>query len=130
MGEQVFKKQLWQCMMGQALEMKSNIETRRATNTFGITVWQYNEIWPTGGWGSIEYGCPSCPGQVVGGRWKPLQYFYAQSVLTDVTVACGTFQSGERKWKCYVKNDRPGLAFVGSVPVSYTHLTLPTSYSV
>lgn len=45
-GEKAFKKQLWQCMMGQALEIKSNIETRRAGNTFGITVWQYNEIWP------------------------------------------------------------------------------------
>ena len=44
-GEKAFKKQLWQCMMGQALEIKSNIETRRASNTFGITVWQYNEIW-------------------------------------------------------------------------------------
>lgn len=89
-GEEAFKKQLWQCMMGQALEMKSNIETRRSKNTLGtlqkrlfqssnhnfdlsltgITVWQYNEIWPTGGWGSIEYGCPmqTCPGQVVGGE--------------------------------------------------------------
>ena len=80
MGERSFKKQLWQCMMGQALEIKSNIETRRAGNTFGITVWQYNEIWPTGGWGSVEYGCNAAsqstctPGQLVGGRWKPLQY--------------------------------------------------------
>ncbi len=38
-GEQVFKKQLYQCMLGQALEMKSNIETRRATNQFGIIIW-------------------------------------------------------------------------------------------
>jgi hypothetical protein len=32
---------------------------------------RYNEIWPTGGWGSIEYGS-AVPGQVEGGRWKPL----------------------------------------------------------
>merc|ERR1711871_233987 len=69
----MFKRQLYQCMLGQALEMKSNIEARRALNTFGIIVWQYGEIWPTGGWGSIEYGSP-VPGQVIGGRWKPLQY--------------------------------------------------------
>jgi hypothetical protein len=28
----VFKKQLWQCMIGQALVMKSNIENRRMKN--------------------------------------------------------------------------------------------------
>ena len=42
-GEEVFKKQLWQCMISQALELKGDIETRRAGNTFGIIVWQYNE---------------------------------------------------------------------------------------
>lgn len=31
-----------------------NIEERRSKNEFGIIVWQFNEIWPTGGWGSIE----------------------------------------------------------------------------
>ena len=31
-GEAVFKQQLYQCMLGQALEMKSNIETRRSMN--------------------------------------------------------------------------------------------------
>lgn len=40
-------------MVGQALLIKSDIETRRAAvngyQTFGIIVWQFNEIWPTGG---------------------------------------------------------------------------------
>ena len=54
-GELTFKKQLYQCMLGQALEIKSDIEARRSSNTYGIIVWQFNEIWPTGGWGSIEY---------------------------------------------------------------------------
>lgn len=53
-GETAFKKQLWQCMVGQALLIKQNIETRRSKNEFGCIVWQFNEIWPTGGWGSIE----------------------------------------------------------------------------
>lgn len=39
-GELVFKKQLYYCMLGQALEMKSNIETRRSTNEFGTVIWQ------------------------------------------------------------------------------------------
>ena len=34
-------------MLGQALEMKSNVETRRSSNQFGVIVWQLNEIWPT-----------------------------------------------------------------------------------
>ena len=48
-GEDVFKKQLFHCMIGQALEMKANIERRRSTNQFGTLIWQFNEIWPTGG---------------------------------------------------------------------------------
>ena len=34
-GEQHFKKQLYQCLIGQALAMKQEIEARRGTNTFG-----------------------------------------------------------------------------------------------
>ena len=56
--------------------MKSNIEARRAQNQIGIIVWQLNEIWPTGGWGSVEYGTVGhTKGQVIGGRWKPLHYW-------------------------------------------------------
>ena len=76
-GELAFKRQLWMCMMSQALELKGDIETRRSTNTYGVIVWQFNEIWPTGGWGTIEYGS-KVPGQVLGGRWKPAQYWYWQ----------------------------------------------------
>lgn len=47
-GEAPFKKQLYQCMLAQALAVKSDIEVRRSTNTFGILTWQLNEIWPTG----------------------------------------------------------------------------------
>ena len=35
-GEHVFKKQLWQCMVGQALFMKQSIEARREMNQFGV----------------------------------------------------------------------------------------------
>ena len=39
-GETVLKKQLWQCMVGQALLLKSDIENRRQQSQFGIIVWQ------------------------------------------------------------------------------------------
>ncbi len=47
---------------------------------WGLWCGQLNEIWPTGGWGSIEYGNPSIAGQVLGGRWKPLHYLVRWSV--------------------------------------------------
>lgn len=111
-GEDVFKKQLWQCMVGQALLIKQNIETRRSSNQFGIIVWQFNEIWPTGGWGSIEYGTVGyTKGQVLGGRWKPLQYWYKQSIYADVMATCGTGGA------CYVKNDGT-TPFKGTVNIT------------
>lgn len=100
-SEANFKKQLYQCMTAQALLLKQNIEELRGGNTFGILVWQYNEIWPTGGWGSIEYGNPNFPGQVIGGRWKPLQYWYKASLFADVMATCGA------GGLCYVRNDAP-----------------------
>jgi len=90
--------------------MKSNIETRRAGNQFGILVWQLNEIWPTGGWGSLEYGTPVA-GQVLGGRWKPLHYFMKASVYADVMSTCGVGGA------CYVKND--GItSFAGTLTIT------------
>ena len=64
--------QLYQSMLGQALNHKTTIESWRASNVYGTTIWMFNELWPTGGWGSIEYG-GNTTGQVSGGRWKPLQ---------------------------------------------------------
>ena len=136
-GELVFKKQLWQCMVGQSLLLKSDIETRRSTNQFGIIVWQLNEIWPTGGWGSIEYGTVThTKGQVLGGRWKPLHHWYKKSIYSDVMATCGTvggpdsnstdatlakhtFAGGAA---CYVKNDSP-KPFKGTVDVSKISLS-------
>jgi len=111
-GADVFKKHLWQCMIGQALNVKSDIETRRSQNQLGIIVWQYNEIWPTGGWGSVEYGTVGhTPGQVIGGRWKPLQYWYKASIFADVMATCGKGGS------CFVTNDDVA-PFSGTVAVS------------
>jgi len=96
-------------MMGQALEMKSNIENRRSTNEFGTIIWQLGEIWPTGGWGSLEYATPE-KGQVLGGRWKPLHYFLRNALFRDVIATCGVDA------RCYVKNDGV-TAFSGTTNV-------------
>lgn len=98
-GELAFKQQLYQCMIAQALLIKQNIEWTRSMNRFGILVWQFNEIWPTGGWGSIEYGNPNFPGQSLGGRWKPLQYWYRSSIFSDVIATCDNIGL------CYIRND-------------------------
>jgi hypothetical protein len=111
-GEAAFKKQLYQCLAGQALEMKSDIEARRSGNEFGTVTWQINEIWPTGGWGSIEYGTP-VKGQVIGGRWKPLHYLLKRSLYTDVTSTCDSADPPN----CYVKNDGT-TAFSGKAIIS------------
>ena len=72
-GEAAFRAQLFLGVLGQAIEMKGQISAMRSDNRWGVVVWQLNEIWPTGGWGSLEYGTVGyTPGQVVGGRWKPV----------------------------------------------------------
>jgi hypothetical protein len=53
-----------------------------------------NEIWPTGGWGLIEYD-----GTSQGGRWKPLMHLLQSSLFRDVFVACG------KDGICYIRND-------------------------
>jgi len=121
-GEATFKKQIWQSMISGALNIKSNIEQRRQTNQFGVIVWQFGEIWPTGGWGSVEYSTPR-PGQVLGGRWKPLQYWYRNYLYADVLAACGLDS-------CYVRNDRSMQAFAGRVEISVVDLSTGTSTSL
>ncbi|KAL3940829.1 MAG: hypothetical protein SGBAC_004699 [Bacillariaceae sp.] len=115
-GETQFQRQLYHCMIGQALHMKSIIEERRSKNELGHLVWQLNEIWPTGGWGSLEYGNGDMPGQVVGGRWKPLHYFYRQSIFADVMATCNGEGVG------YIRNDAAGIGFDGSVVIHVVSL--------
>ena len=52
-----------------------------------------------GSWGSLEYGSAGAPGQVVGGRWRPLHYLYASAIFVDVLAACGA------DGFCFVRND-------------------------
>jgi len=115
-GELPFKRQLFQCLLGQALEMKADIEVRRSTNEWGTITWQINEIWPTGGWGSVEYGSLTHGGgQVIGGRWKPLHHWLAGPVYNSIISTCAAADPPQ----CYVKND--GVApFIGSVNIGIT----------
>eukprot|EP01126_Amoeba_proteus_P030934 TRINITY_DN3046_c0_g2_i4.p1 TRINITY_DN3046_c0_g2~~TRINITY_DN3046_c0_g2_i4.p1 ORF type:complete len:906 (+),score=164.89 TRINITY_DN3046_c0_g2_i4:153-2870(+) len=101
-GELAFKRQLYQCLIGQALVLKSDIEVRKSTNEWGTVLWQLNEIWPTGGWGSVEYGTP-VPGQVVGGRWKPIHHWLSESLFRDITSTC----SASNPPRCNLNNDSP-----------------------
>ncbi len=54
MGEESFKKQTYLCMLGAGLQRKTDIESWRSGNVWGTLMWQLAEIWPTGGWGSLE----------------------------------------------------------------------------
>jgi hypothetical protein len=96
-GSRSFQRQLYLSMMAQTLWMKGKIEAFRSENTFGTLIWQLNEIWPTGGWGCIEY----YDGQQQFGSWKALMFLLQSFLFRDVMVACG--QSG----LCYARNDSP-----------------------
>jgi beta-mannosidase len=75
------------------------------------------EVWPTGGWGSLEYASVGfTPGQVIGGRWKPLHYFMAKTLYQDVAIICGSTAS------CFVKNDNGVSPFVGTAVLQAVHI--------
>jgi beta-mannosidase len=130
-GAAAFRKQLYLCMLAQGFERKAWIEAWRSSNVWGLLMWQLNEIWPTGGWGSIEYGTAAAKGQVIGGRWKILHNFMRQSSFVDVFVGCGiatrnpeaSIQTADSESiggsspLCYLRNDMPDR-FVGTVTVS------------
>jgi len=73
----------------------------------------------TGGWGSIEYGTPR-KGQVIGGRWKPLQYFYANHLYRDVICVCNTTH-------CFLKNDAAERFQSGTLSIRAVNLESSTS---
>ena len=126
-GEAAFKGQLYQCQLVQAIALKQIFEARRAQNAFGHLVWQLNEIWPTVGFGSLEYGPAAAPGQVRGGRWKPLHYFYKASLMADVMATCGDLAGSaslhnSSAGACYISNHAAAKPFRGTVTLTaYDH---------
>eukprot|EP01061_Rhynchopus_euleeides_P004455 TRINITY_DN13708_c3_g1_i1.p1 TRINITY_DN13708_c3_g1~~TRINITY_DN13708_c3_g1_i1.p1 ORF type:complete len:381 (+),score=130.80 TRINITY_DN13708_c3_g1_i1:137-1279(+) len=127
-GAGYFKRALYLCMLAQALDMKSDVESRRSQNQYGVILWQLNEIWPTGGWGSLEYGAPNQNGIVIGGRWKPLHYFYKKMLFRDVIVICGTSDSSNGLI-CVVKNNKNTPLSGGVVGLQFLDVTGAESHS-
>jgi hypothetical protein len=107
-GEEVFRSQLFRCMIAQMLWMKGTIETLRSQNSYGTLIWQLNDNWPTGSWGLLEYGsCNNEQGQVLGGRWKPLMYLLKRSLFRDVFATCGVGGSSDEEnlGRCFIRNN-------------------------
>ena len=116
-GVATLQRQLYLCAISQLLMLKSIIEERRSRNAWGTLIWQLNEIWPTGGWGSLEYGTVG-EGQLEGGRWKPLHYVLKDVLFRDVLVACGADGA------CIAKNDGAVSAVQdASLATSLVHLS-------
>ena len=82
--------------------------------------------WPTGGWGSLEYGSAKSPGSLRGGRWKPMHYWFLNHMFQDVMSACG-FVGRSHTFACYVSNARPSAPFAGSLSLSTVDLLSGTS---
>eukprot|EP01052_Picozoa_sp_SAG31_P069406 SAG31_NODE_28226_length_413_cov_1.175159_1_plen_137_part_11 len=82
----------------------------------------FNELFPSGSWGSIEYGAKGFGG-VEGGRWKPLHYSLRASTYADHLAACN--QAGE----CFITNDR-ATRFEGAVSLRLLNVQTGTSATV
>jgi beta-mannosidase len=108
---------LYACNVAQLLQMRGQIALFRSRNIWGIQIWQLNEIWPTGGWGSMVKCWPFLffllkvssqetaalaylKGQYMGGRWKPFQYGLRDHLYRERFVFCGG------GGLCFVKNDQ------------------------
>jgi beta-mannosidase len=96
---------------------------------WGLLLWQATEIWPTGGWGSLEYSSM---------RWKPLHHILAQHLYTPVMVAItGPAGSAPRSITGlavtgstgFVRNDLP-KTMAGVVRVDAVHLNGSSTTSV
>lgn len=117
-GRSAFQAQLYLALLAAQLQTKSYIEQHRSENLYGLQTWQLNEIWPTGGWGSLEYGTVGyTAGQVLGGRWKPTHYLFSRTLYTDVFTACGA------DGRCFVKNDNPLGPFTGTASLQLFSLS-------
>jgi len=72
------------------------------------------QIWPTNGWGSTEYGCANgeTPGQVLGGRWKPLHYWLKSHLFAAQLAAC------DATGVCFVRNDDAQAALNATLTIT------------
>ena len=69
------------------------------------------------GWGSIEYGTVGfTPGQVEGGRWKPLQYFLRRFLYRDHHIAASVDA------RVHVRSDDAFASTNATATLTYLHL--------
>lgn len=93
-GEAPFRAQLYLCSLAQALALHAEVFSQRSVNVLGSLLWQLNEIWPTGGWGTLEYAASGAArsataGQLLGGRWKPAHHWLRQHLFAELFATCG-----------------------------------------
>lgn len=98
-GVRALQRSCYQSQLAQALNIKSQVELLRSSNSWGALTWQLNDVYPSGSWGSLEYGSRGQAGQVVGGRWRMLHHLFATQIFVDVLAACGA------DGYCFVRND-------------------------
>jgi len=104
--------------LGSALQQKSDIEVRRSQNLFGILIWQLGEIWPTGGWGTLEYSSVGfTKGQILGGRWKAAHYNLKTHLFKNTVLICGNQAA------CVLKHDDPVRPFKGTWVTNFIRIT-------
>ena len=119
-GEFVFKAQLYQCLIASAIHMQIDLEQRRSSNQFGTLIWQLQDIWNSGSWGTIEYGTIG-NGTLRGGRWKPTHYWLQKHMFQDVMSACG-YVGRSQNFVCYVNNGRSAVNFTGILNLTTINL--------
>ena len=104
-GAAALQQQLYLAMLAQQLQMSGQVwQWRSGPANWGTLYWDVNDIWPTTGWGTLEYGTYDAAltqNQVVGGRWKPAHHALEQSLFRDVIAACGA------EGRCFARNDDP-----------------------
>eukprot|EP00035_Acanthoeca_spectabilis_P029988 m.475899 g.475899 ORF g.475899 m.475899 type:complete len:618 (+) comp39331_c0_seq1:3-1856(+) len=120
-GEAELRIACYQSQLAQALEIQSNVGIIRSSNSFGALTWQLNDIYPSGSWGSLEYGTVDSPGQVVGGRWRILHHLLRREVWVDTVASCGA------DGYCYVRSD--GLAAEPNLTITIRVLSFATGAS-
>jgi len=112
-GAEAFQQQLYVCQLATALALKATTEEHRSRNMIGLMTWQLGEVWPTDGWGSLEYA--SGDGSILGGRWKPSHYVLA-AAFANTLVACDDTAA------CFVRSDDALAPLAAEVVFSVTRL--------
>ena len=79
-GVAALQRACYQSQLAQALNIKTHVELLRSSCSWGALIWQLNDVYPSGSWGSMEYGSVGAPGQVVGGRWRMLHHLFTSQV--------------------------------------------------